>query len=225
MKTIHRRTRRRSTVAVLSALLCSAGASVVPASALAAGAVRPGFDCAKASGAVLQTICHDPTLAALDRENARLLGLARKTPGLTKRRASQLEATQRGWTERRNDCWKADDARTCIRDAYMARIAELRGGYAGARAAQRAPAVSIGPVAVRCPVTGNLAATFVNVEPPLMLLTGSGRALVLTIAPSGSGARYTAAGPGGDASFWQKGPQAQVQWPGAKEESCSVAMN
>ncbi|MDM0026293.1 MliC family protein [Variovorax saccharolyticus] len=182
-------------------------------------AASPSFSCARPAGAAEEAVCQDETLAALDRETARLYGLSRANAGFDSQRRSELAATQRGWIKGRDACWKADDKRSCIRDAYVVRIAELRDGDAGVHGKG---GVSIGPVAVNCPDTGAMAATFVNVEPPLAYLTGGGQSLVLTIARSGSGARYTASFPAGEATFWQKGPEAIVQLPGGKEQVCQV---
>jgi len=182
-------------------------------------AASPSFSCAKPDGAAEEAICKDDTLAALDRENARVYSLARGMPGLNVWKRNQLVAMQRGWIKGRDDCWKSEDAKSCIRDAYMMRIAELRGGYAAARAKG---GVSIGPVPVRCPGTAAMNATFVNVDPQLAYLAGGGKSVVMTIDRSGSGARYTDKSPQGESTFWQKGPEAIVQLPGGKEMTCGV---
>ena len=44
----------------------------------------------------------------------------------------------------------------------------------------------------------------------------------MTIARSGSGAKYTGGQPDGEATFWQKGPEAIVRLPGGEEQSCNV---
>ena len=188
---------------------------------LPAAAARPSFSCAKPAGAAEQAICGDALLAALDRESARLYGLAvGSTSGPARK---ELVAFQRGWIKGRNDCWKSSDPKTCIRDSYLSRIAELRTQFAAARG-QDARGTSLGPAVVRCPApTGELRATFVNVEPALAYLSGGQGGIVLNIARSGSGARYTATTPQGDALFWQKGPEAFVQWPGGPEQTCAVS--
>ncbi|MDM0106935.1 MliC family protein [Variovorax sp. J22R24] len=195
------------------------GLSIGWLAASQAFAATPSFSCAKTDGAAVKAICSDDTLAALDRETARLYGLARGTPGLSLKRKNELTAMQRGWIKGRDDCWKASDLKACIRDEYVGRIAELRAGYKGARGKG---GVSIGPVAVTCPGSPAMNATFVNVEPPLAFLAGGDRSFVMTIARSGSGARYTAQYPQGEATFWQKGPEAIVQLPGDKEQTCRV---
>ncbi|MEJ8847647.1 MliC family protein [Variovorax rhizosphaerae] len=201
---------RTSSVATLPILLLAVSQAL---------AASPSFSCAKPSGAAEEAICKDDTLAALDRENARVYSLARGMPGLDPWKRNQLIAMQRGWIKGRNDCWKSEDAKACIRDSYVMRIAEVRGGYTGARAKG---GVSIGPVAVKCPGTAAMNATFVNVDPQLAYLGGGDISLVMTIDRSGSGAKYTGKSPQGEAMFWQKGPEAIVQLPGGKEMTCSV---
>jgi len=198
------------------------GLSLSLMAAQSAFAASPSFSCAKPSGAAEQAICKDDTLAALDRETARLYALAVGTPDLGAKQKKELVAFQRGWIKGRNDCWKAEDAKACIRESYMVRIGELRGQFASARSKDK-QGVSHGPVAVRCPDGAAFKATFVNVDPSLALLASTDRSLVLTVARSASGARYTATTPQGDALLWQKGPEALVQLPGGKEQSCSVA--
>ncbi|MBO9514038.1 MAG: MliC family protein [Variovorax sp.] len=207
--------------ASLRAMMLSLALSLVAAPPVSAA--PPSFSCAKASGAAEQAICQDGTLAALDREIARLYRLALGGRSLDAQRRKELIATQRGWIKGRNDCWKAGDLAACIRDSAMSRIGELRAQFPAARS-DDAHGVSLGPVAVRCPQGAKeIQATFVNVEPPMALLAWADRqSLVLTIARSASGARYTAVAPGGDALFWQKGPEARVQLPGGAEQVCSV---
>ncbi|MBB3176635.1 MliC family protein [Variovorax sp. Sphag1AA] len=199
------------------------GFSLLLTTASPAMAASPSFSCATPSGAAEEAVCKDDTLAALDRETARLYRLASSTRGLGAKEKKELVAYQRGWIKGRNDCWKAADANACIRDSYMVRIGELRTRFAAARS-QDKQGVSHGPASVRCPDGMDIKATFVNVEPPLALLAlPDSSSLVLTIARSASGARYTATTPQGDALFWQKGPEAFVQIPGGKEQTCSVA--
>lgn len=84
----------------------------------------PAFDCAKAEGTAEQLICHDPSLAALDRE------LAERYPKaiahFPEREQRQERAIQRGWIKGRNECWKSSDVRACIEQSYRMRITELQ---------------------------------------------------------------------------------------------------
>lgn len=102
-------------------LLCSLLALSL-ASPLCAAA--PSFDCAKASSDIEKLICRDGELAELDRSLAELYSVVLKnTPGSAQ---NQLKAEQRGWIKGRDDCWKADDLRTCVADEYRFRIDELK---------------------------------------------------------------------------------------------------
>lgn len=186
-------------------------------------AASPSFSCARAQGAAQEAVCQDGMLAALDRENARVYALARKAPGQSAQQKKTLTAMQRGWIKGRDDCWKSDDAKACIRDAYVLRIAELRAGLPAATRRNDKGGVSIGPVPVHCPGEAEpMNATFVNVEPSLVALAGKDRSFVLRIAPSASGARYLGRSPEGEALFWQKGPGAIVQRPGGQEQNCRI---
>lgn len=189
--------------------------------AVPAFAASPSFSCARPAGAAEQAVCSDGTLAALDRETARLYRLAQSAPGLGSQQKRRLTAFQRGWIKGRDDCWKSNDTKLCVRDAYVMRISELRAAPAESGGKDKG-GVSIGPVPVRCPGMPAMTATFVNVDPPLAYLAGGGNSLVMTLATLGSGARYTAPDPAGEATFWQKGPVAIVQLPGGKEQSCNV---
>ena len=74
---------------------------------------KPSFDCARAATATEKAICANPTLAAADREMAQLY-----------KAASGQRDAQRAFLRRRNACG-GDDG--CLGDAYVARIAQLRG--------------------------------------------------------------------------------------------------
>jgi uncharacterized protein len=119
-------------------ILCS-GAFLACALALpvAAVAVGPTFNCAKAQGEVEKLICSDASLAALDR---RLDEVYRAASAKAKGKlATQLRAEQRGWVKGRNDCWKANGQESwitatwsvntvkgCVDAQYRLRISELQ---------------------------------------------------------------------------------------------------
>jgi uncharacterized protein len=87
-------------------------------------AASPSFNCAKASGQVEKLICSDAELAKLDRSLADLYSvLLKHTPAGEQK---QLKAEQRGWVKGRNDCWKSDDVRGCVKGEYETRINELK---------------------------------------------------------------------------------------------------
>jgi uncharacterized protein len=86
------------------------------------------FDCSKASSRVEQMICQDEEVSALDEHLARYYQGARMALG---RGADCLKADQREWLANvRGRC--AD--RHCLRNAYLARLAELDGLQPGATA-------------------------------------------------------------------------------------------
>jgi len=87
-------------------------------------AAEPSFDCSKATHEVEELVCKDSELAALDRSLAGLYGvLMNNTPASEQK---LLRAEQRGWVKGRNDCWKSDDQRGCVKGEYEARIRELK---------------------------------------------------------------------------------------------------
>lgn len=88
--------------------------------------VDPSFDCAKASHEVEELICKDAELADLDRSLADLYGVVYKHTPASERK--MLKAEQRGWVKGRNDCWKSDDQRGCVKRSYDERIGELKDG-------------------------------------------------------------------------------------------------
>lgn len=185
-------------------------------------AETPSFDCAKADAAAEKLVCKDGTLAALDRELARLYDLAKAGRYMTKPRRKTLAATQVGWIKGRNDCWKAADLRECVLFSYVSRIAELRQGYANARSANE-NGISRGPFSVDCKGLGaGIGATFVNSEPGYVYLAWRNEARLLTQTRSGSGARYSAKSAAGDTVFWSKGNEVLFQRPGKPELKCKL---
>lgn len=204
-------------------ILMAAGAlaltvSMTAAAAAAPSPTAPSFSCAKPAGQAEQLICKDPELAQLDREVARLYRLA--NTGKDSRRHPELKAMQRGWIKGRDDCWKRDDVRRCVRDEYAFRIAELR-ALPDART-QDAKGLAIGPLPLRCPtLTGEVTVTFVNSTPGAAVLKTGDSAFVLDHSVSASGARYTGKLADGDAVLWNKGRDYRLELPGAQPADCS----
>ena len=185
-------------------------APLMPGSLLlqAKAASSPSFDRAKASGQVEQLICRDAELAALDRQMAATY--AKAMHNWPANVAKEQQAVQIGWIKGRNDCWKADNQRACVQNAYQTRLVELQiqGGLV------EAPS----PVSYRCkglkqqPVT---AAFYNNTKPKAAVLTVGDDQAIAIVAPSGSGARYTAA----NVEFWEHQGSVTLQWFG-KTLSC-----
>ena len=104
-------------------------AAAVAAWAPASGALaaQPGFDCARADGAVEELICSDDDLAALDVKLSEVFDTA-----LRQHEENNYEDPrpfQRGWIKGRNECWKAEDMRGCVETEYKHRIAQLQIAY------------------------------------------------------------------------------------------------
>jgi membrane-bound inhibitor of C-type lysozyme len=171
---------------------------------------RPSFDCTRANGQAQQLICSDAELAAIDRELDRLdrvIGAG----------GPEVDA-RRGWTQERDGCWKADDLRQCVVEAYAKRIHELRVRHPQAPGSG---GLSVGPVAFTCGGE-KFAATFVNSDPGLVHLAGPNRTLTLGQARSASGARYAGRVDGEEWEFWNKGDEAVLTGPDGTAISCQA---
>lgn len=191
------------------------------ATTVANASVRPSFDCAKAGNAATKLICTDPLLVALDVETTRLYGLAIEGKYMTPDRRRELVATERGWIKGRDECWKADNLRTCILASYASRIHELRQGYSDART-QDDKGNSTGPFVLACRnFNALIGVTFVRTDPPVAQLSWLNTAATLVLAPSGSGARYDrVTGPA--SMLWTRGSTARVKIDGQPELECKV---
>jgi uncharacterized protein len=166
-----------------------------PASAPPAMA-PPSFDCAKAVSEAEKLVCSDPELAALDRRLSARYGEAKDAD----------PAVQRGWVKGRDECWKAQDPRLCVLEAYRTRLAEL---------AIAAPGAAIPkPVEYRCsdnrlPFT---MAYYNDLDPPAAIMTlGNDQAIVFP-QPAASGAKYGRVG----VEYWEHQGEASVDFFGTK---------
>lgn len=167
-------------------------------------------------------VCASADLAAMDRELARLYGLAATGPNMKPARLAELKSTQNGWIKGRNECWKAADKAQCVMTAYAMRIHELRQGFADARKVEPA-ARSMGPLALACPGAGFLvAATFIQTEPGAVYLEWLEYSLALAHVPSGSGAKYQGLWDGKTATLFTKGNEAVLTLPGEAERTCVI---
>ena len=214
-------------------LLVALLASVLtgPSPALAAS---PSFDCTKAQSSAEKAVCGSETLAALDREMARLFELAANGPHRTPESLKHLKAYQRGWIKGRDDCWKSDAGlEQCVANEYVLRIHDLREAYADARAsasitgasnARDSSNLSLGPVAYACKGLGaGLSAVFVNTAPGRYAsLKWQSNAVVLAQESAASGARYTGSNYAGAFAFWSKGQDATFVRPGQSALTCTV---
>ncbi len=163
----------------------------------------PSFDCAHADGDVQTLICRDPQLARLDRNLADEYQHSLDQPGADRK---ALQDAQREWQTRRDNCWKADDMRRCVVEAYQTRLVELK--------INDPDTVAPPTVTYRCPdVHKPLTAQFYNqFDPKAAVLTwGQDRAVVF-VERSGSGARYGREG----VEFWEHQGTVTVDFYGNK---------
>lgn len=166
-----------------------------------AAAEAPSFDCrGVTSGSVEALVCRDPELSALDRQLAAVYAEAERKaatgPG------APLKAEQRGWIKGRDECWKADEPRTCVKDAYQRRIAELQARY------RLVPV--IGPVRFRCDDSpaSEVVVSFYATDPATLVAERGGSVSLMVQQPAASGARYA----GRNESFWEHQGEATVTW-------------
>lgn len=180
------------------------------ATAAAAPAQGPAFDCRKAeAGSIEAMICGDAELSALDRKLAGVYAAA--TAKAKNEQPPVLRAGQRGWIKGRNDCWKSGDRRGCVRDEYIRRIAELQANY------RLVP--SRGPFAFAC--DGNAAnevvVTYFATEPSTLIAERGDSVSLMFQQVAASGAKYQ----GRNESFWEHQGVATIVWGyGAPEMRC-----
>ena len=172
-------------------------------------AIQASFDCGRAKGQAQELVCGDANLAAMDREVARLAGLAAEP------------ATQADWAQQRDECWRSDELRQCVMAAAMLKIHQLR---KGSEAARGDGGQSLGPVAYSCRgIEGPVLATFVNSDPGAAAIEWDGEAIAIDHATTASGARYDGRWNGQSYAFWTKGEEATLTVPGKGDLQCREA--
>ena len=181
------------------------GESVMPSS--------PSYACDKVrAGSIEAMICEDGGLSMLDRKLADVYQAASQKAA--NEHPPVLKAEQRGWIKGRNDCWKSDDTRKCVEEAYRQRIAELQARY------RLVPA--IGPVTFICDgQPGNeVITTFFRTDPPTLIAEHGDSVSLMYLQPSGSGTRYQ----GRNETFWEHQGEASITWGyGAPTMHCQKA--
>jgi len=169
-------------------------------------AIQASFDCGRANGQAQELVCGDANLAAMDREVARLAGLAAEP------------AAQADWAQQRDGCWKADELRQCVMASAVLKIHALR---QGSEAARGSDGLSVGPVAYSCRgIQGPVLATFVNSDPGAAALEWGGEAIAIDHATTASGARYDGRWNGQSYAFWTKDKEATLTVPGKGDLQC-----
>ena len=180
--------------------------------------LSPSFDCTAAQSSAEKLICADADLAGLDlRLNERFAAALARAQSLdagADEAAATLRAYQRGWISGRDECWKADDLRTCVKDAYLRREGQL--------VAEWLLEVPTSIVSYSC--NGNPAneftAYFFDTQLPSVRLEYGDSIDTGSLVPSASGARYSASF---GRSIWTKGDQASFVWTEGTEMTCVAA--
>lgn len=171
----------------------------------------PSFDCGKVdAGSIEAMICSDGELSALDRQLASVYAAAARKAA--NEHPPVLKAEQRGWIKGRDDCWKSDDQRSCVRNEYRLRIAELQARYR--------LVASLGPFRFVCdgnPVN-EVIATFFETDPGTLIAERGDSVSLMYQQPSASGTRYQ----GRNETFWEHQGVATITWGyGAPEMRCT----
>ena len=169
----------------------------------------PSFDCGKASGTVQKLICSNPDLAQLDRELADIFG--RALVNLPESERPTARAYQRGWIKGRDECWKAQDVATCVRDEYERRITELQilGGLV------EVPS----PVGFKCDDGGQLTVTYyANTKKSAAVLTFNDAQAIAFQQPTASGTLYL----GRNVRLREHQGDVQLEWNG-EARACKAA--
>jgi len=175
-----------------------------------AHAASPSFNCAKVeAGSIKEMICKDEKLATLDRQLAEVYAASSKKA--VNEHPPVLKAEQRGWIKGRNDCWKSDDKRRCVEEAYVLRIAELQARY------RLVPAT--GPIFYACDgdPRNEVIATFFQTDPPTLIAERGDQVSLMYLQAAGSGSKYL----GRNESLWEHQGEAIITWGyGSPEMHC-----
>ena len=162
---------------------------------------EPSFPCDKVeTDSVEQMICADVELSTLDRQLADVFAAA--VQKASNEHPPVLRAEQRGWIKGRDDCWKSDDERGCVRNEYRQRIAELQARY------RLLPGT--GPFMIACDgeTANEVIVTFFPTDPPTLVAERGDSTSLMYRQESASGAKY--AGP--NEIFWEHQGKALITW-------------
>ena len=179
---------------------------------LPASAVSPAFDCGKAEGEVEQLICADDELAEMDLRLAKTYSQA--SQNIPREERDSFRAEQRGWIKGRNDCWKAEDVRSCVAFSYQSKTVELQivGGLLEAPAYQ---SLSCEESTDNAPFTLSL---YRDARPDAAVLTRGNDQVIAIKASGGVAGRYVAP----NVVLILAGDQAEVSWFG-ETLTCSLS--
>jgi len=194
----------------------SCALAFIALSALPAYAAETSFDCSKATHAIEKLVCGNDQLASLDRQLTADFHKAMQQ--VSGKDQDDLRASQAKWIESRNACAKEQDQTACATQSYKTRIAILGAKYGFAP-------TGTGTFLFTCDdaAKSSFYATFFSTDPPTMNLVtrppAPEKAETLVQGMSGSGARYEG---GNGIVFWNKGNDAQVEWPAGTNFNCST---
>jgi uncharacterized protein len=179
---------------------------------------EPSFDCSMAESSAEELVCADPELAALDGRLAETYSAALETAESLDAGAdaavATLKAMQRGWIKGRDECWKADDLRSCVQSAYLRREAELVAMWM-----LEEPYTEAAWVCEDNPANEVMVMYFDTGLPAIRIEYGD-RVAAMMQSPTASGSRYD-----GDFGrfFWEKSGEALFSWEEGVEQSCRLA--
>lgn len=172
----------------------------------------PSFACAKVQdGSILDMVCQDSNLSALDRKLAAVYQAA--AAKVTDGQRPMLRTEQRGWIKGRDDCWKSADKHSCIVNEYQHRIAFLQARYS--------LIPGTGPISYCCDnKPGNdIVVTYYSTDPPTLMARFRNRTSLMFLQVAASGAKYQ----GRNETFWEHHGEAWVTWGyGALEMHCKT---
>jgi uncharacterized protein YecT (DUF1311 family)/uncharacterized protein YraI len=174
--------------------------------------IAPSFDCDKAEKNAEKLICADNSLAALDREVARLYKLASDALNAMPGFETLLDA-QRKWLGERNTCFDQD----CLTEMHVRRVHQLRQSYSAARKMENASR-SAGPYVLRCEgLDALVGVTIVTTAPAYAHVEWRNSYLVMK-KMAGPGVHYE----GNFGDLRAKGNNATLKLPGGEELSCKL---
>jgi uncharacterized protein len=183
--------------------------ATVPAVALAA---EPAFDCTGVEASSIESlICGDEALSAADRKLAEVYAAAIVKGG--HEHAPLLRAEEVGWIKSRDECWKSEDPRACVAEAYRLRSAELQARY------RLVEPTGTGRYLCKGQHDEKVVATYFPTDPPSAVAERGADIAVLYQQPAASGTRYA----GRNESIWEHQGEAMIAWgPGSPERRCVV---
>lgn len=168
----------------------------------AAFSASPSFDCSKVEeNSIEETICNDEQLSRLDLELAEVYKEAEKEA--VNEKPPVLKAEQRGWIKGRNDCWKAENVKDCIKTNYQLRIAELQAKYR--------LIYNSGPLFYTCDnnPANELVITLFGTDPRTLIAEYGDQTSLMYKQPNGPSMTYK----GQNQTVWIKGHKViEVQW-------------